>query len=76
MYGLSQHYLNKIRNAFKRGELSHDEAMCNLAVHYSNNIVFDIMSNPCKHDFTMKCLKDAYNMRKREWNHVLNNSKL
>lgn len=42
MYGLSQHYLNKIRNAFKRGELSHDEAMYNLSVHYSNNIVFDI----------------------------------
>ncbi|QHJ72878.1 hypothetical protein [Proteus phage 2207-N35] len=38
----------------------------------------DIMRNPCKHDFAMKCLKDAYNMRKREWNiinRVLLNSK-
>lgn len=38
MYGLSQHYLNKIRNAFKRGELSFDDAMYNLAVHYLRNV--------------------------------------
>lgn len=67
MYGLSQHYLNKIRNAFKRGELSHDEAMYNLAVHYSNNIVFDIK---------MQTLDQIYKCQMENWNNVFNNSKL
>ena len=67
MYGLSQHYLNKIRNAFKRGELSFDDAMYNLAVHYSNNIVFDIK---------MQTLDQIYKCHMENWNNVFNNSKL
>lgn len=41
IYGLRQSYIKSIRNAFKRGELSFEEAMYNLSVRYSNNIVFN-----------------------------------
>lgn len=59
--------INVARELMKDGELSHDEAMYNLAVHYSNNIVFDIK---------MQTLDQIYKCHMENWNHVFNNSKL